>query len=36
MARSAVVLPAPLGPRMATTDPGATVSESPWSTSMRP
>ncbi len=33
---SVVVLPAPLGPSRATTDPRGTVKDTPRSTSMRP
>ena len=36
MARSVVVLPAPLAPRMTTTSPRSTVKSTPWSTSTLP
>ena len=34
--RMSVVFPMPLRPRMATTSPAATVSETPWSTWLSP
>src|SRR5258705_4432558 len=36
MARNVVVLPAPFGPSNATTDPGGTEMDRPWSTSTFP
>ena len=36
MARRVVVLPAPLAPRRATTEPSSTFSETPWRARMAP
>jgi hypothetical protein len=36
MERMSVVLPMPLRPSIATTSPGATLSDTPWSTWLSP